>query len=339
MYSDFLIRAPVGLLPVLFFLAVLVWMDSYKLVKLRTVVMVILAGGITAGASYLANLLLLEHAGLDLSLSSYSRYMAPAVEEILKASVILYLIKTHRVGFLVDAAIFGFAVGAGFAMIENIYYLNLLPDATIGVWIVRGFGTALMHGGCTAIFALVSMAMIERVGGMRPRAFLPGLAIAIVIHSVFNHFFLAPILNTLGIMLVLPPLMYAIFEESEKAVEDWLGVGFDADTELLELINSGQLSDSPVGEYLHDLKEKFQGPVVADLLCYLRLHTELALRAKGVLMMRENGFDVPVDEETQAKFIEMTYLEGSIGKTGRLALKPFLHMSHKDLWQLYMLGR
>jgi hypothetical protein len=108
---------------------------------------------------------------------------------------------------------------------------------------------------------------------------------------------------------------------------------------MLELINSGRLSDSPVGCYLHTLKKKFQGPVVADILCYLRLHTELALRAKGILMMRESGFEVPVDEATRAKFAEVRYLEDSIGRTGLLAIQPMLHMSHKDLWQLYMLGK
>ena len=55
------------------------------------------------------------------------------------------------------------------------------------------------------------------------------------------------------------------------------------------------------------------------MLCYLQLYTELALRAKGILMMRENGFDVPVDEETEAKFAEMRFLEQSIGKAGLLA--------------------
>lgn len=55
--------------------------------------------------------------------------------------------------------------------------------------------------------------------------------------------------------------------------------------------------------------------------------------------MGENGFDVPVDEETRAKFTEMSYLEKSIGRTGRLAMQPFLHMSQNDLWQLYMLGK
>ncbi len=77
--------------------------------------------------------------------------------------------------------------------------------------------------------------------------------------------------------------------------------------------------------------------MVVDMLCYLRLYTELALRAKGVLMMRQNGLDTPVGERTRAKFDELSYLEKSIGKTGLLAMRPFLHMTRKDLWQLYVI--
>jgi hypothetical protein len=87
------------------------------------------------------------------------------------------------------------------------------------------------------------------------------------------------------------------------------------------------------------LKEKFQGEVVADLLCYLRLHVELAMRAKGLMMMRESGFASAVGEETKAKLVEMKYLDKSIGKTGKLALRPFLQFSRKDLWQIYMLSK
>jgi hypothetical protein len=140
-------------------------------------------------------------------------------------------------------------------------------------------------------------------------------------------------------IVILPPLSYVIFERSEKTTEDWLGEGFDADAEMLELINSGRLTESPVGKYLETLKDKFKGPVVADLVCYLRLHTELAIRAKGILIMRQNGFDTPIDDETRDKFDEMRYLEKSIGKTGVLAVHPLLRMSRKDLWQMYMLGK
>jgi RsiW-degrading membrane proteinase PrsW (M82 family) len=337
MPADAMFPALVGLLPVLTFLAGLLYLDSYKLVKLRFVIAVVGCGAALAAVSYLVNTRVLG--GADIDFRFFTRYVSPVTEEFLKALVIVTLVRAHRIGFLVDAAIAGFAVGTGFALVENLYYLHERPDAGLAVWVVRGFGTAIMHGGSTALFAVIGLARLEREGASKALAYLPGYAIAVVQHSAFNHFFLSPVVSTVGILVVLPPALLAAFHRSEKAVGQWLGQGFDADTEMLELINSGRFSDSHVGQYLHALKDKFHGPVVADLLCYLRLYTELALRAKGILMMRESGFDVPVDEETRAKFTEMRYLEGSIGRTGLLAIHPMLHMSHKDLWQLYMLGK
>ena len=325
-----LVRPLLGLAPVLCFLGALVLLDSYKLVRLRWVVMAVVGGMAIAGIAYFLNGALLEHFDFHF----YTRYVSPLIEEALKALVIVALIRSHRIGFLVDAAIFGFAVGSGFAVVENLDYLSMAPHSGVGTWFVRGFGTAIMHGGATAIFAVASVALLGR-----SYAYLPGFALAVVLHSAFNHFFFSPLASTAGVAIVMPLLLNAVFVRSEAAVGDWLGRGFDADAEMLELINSGQLSDSPVGRYLHQLKDRFQGLVVADLLAYLRLYTELALRAKGVLMMRESGFDVPVDEATREKFAELRYLEKSVGRTGLLAIQPMLHMSHKDLWQLYMLGK
>ncbi len=335
MPTDIVVHVLVGVAPVLCFLIALVYLDSYKLVSMRAVVAVVACGLLVAGLCYAANGFLLRVTTLDVE--SYKRYLGPVVEELGKGLVIVALIRMHRIGFLVDAAIFGFAVGTGFAIVENVYYQLLIPDAGIGTWVVRGFGTAIMHGGTTAIFAMMGLVILE----LKPRiafvAFLPGFALAVALHAAFNHMWGSPKLSTIAVLVVLPPLLFAVFHRSERAVSAWLGQGFDADARMLESISAGRFSDSPTGKYLDTLKHRFEGPVVADLLCYLRLHTELALRAKGILMMRENGFEVPVDEETRAKFTEMRYLEQSIGKTGLLAVHPMLHMSHKDLWQLYML--
>jgi hypothetical protein len=181
-----------------------------------------------------------------------------------------------------------------------------------------GFGTAIMHGGATAIFAVMGTAMLERSPGneLRVRAIFPGLAIAIVLHSAYNHLLMSPRLATLTAMLFVPIILYVVFERSEKAVGEWLGKGFDADTEMLELINSGRLSDSPVGRYLHTMKDKFRGPVVADLLCYLRIYTELALRAKGILLMRGERFRSARRRADEGQVRELSYLESSIGRTG-----------------------
>jgi len=335
MNPDLLVRAPVGLLPVLIFLVVLVYMDSYKLVSLKSVLWVILAGAATAVAAYFANGGLYEWVAIDLKW--YTRYLAPVVEECLKALVMIFLFRTHRIGFLVDSAIMGFAVGAGFAVAENIHYLWTAGHANLGVWIVRGFGTAVMHGGVTAIFGVVAQVLTERSMKINPLLYLPGLLAAMFLHAVFNHFPVNPIHQTLIILAILPPVLFLVFRRSAKHMHDWLEVDFDEDAELLQLIQSGSFTDTKIGRFLRDLRQRFEGPVVVDMLCYLRLYTELALRAKGVLMMRENGLDVPVGERTREKFEEMAYLEKSIGKTGVLAMQPFLHMTRKDLWQLYVL--
>ncbi len=325
----------VSIFPVLVFLAALIFLDSYKLVKLKWVVLTILLGCLVALIAFWINSSLLERSDVDEQL--FSRYAAPVIEEILKASFILYLIQSQKVGFMVDSAIYGFAIGAGFACVENIYYVHSLESSSIILWIIRGFGTAVMHGGTTAIFGVISKNLSDRFPSKGVLIFIPGLVVMVLIHSVFNHFFLPPIIETVVMLIVLPLIMLLVFRQSEQSTRTWLGVGLDADMELLHQITHGDLLESNIGKYLHSLREKFPGEMIIDMLCLLRLHTELAIRSKGILMMREAGFSSPPDTEIVEKFKELNYLEKSIGTTGKIAITPFLHTSKRDLWQIYML--
>ena len=326
---------PLGLLPVLCFLAALVLLDSYKLVRLRWVVACIAAGVVVAILTLVINSAVFL--SITIEFASYSRYIAPIIEESLKAAIIVLLLARNRIGFLVDSAIFGFAVGAGFAVFENWYMLRAIPATDLGTWVIRGFGTAVMHGGATAIFAVSTRALLRRHKELGPTSILPGLIMASLVHSVFNHFFFSPIGNTLAVLIFLPIVVAVVYQRSERAVAEWLDTGFDANCELLNSINSGDFSTSNIGLYLTTLKEKFRGEVVADLLCYLRLHVELSLRAKGLMMMRDTGFTSEIGDQTREKLNEIKYLDKSIGKTGKLALKPIMTMSRKDLWSFYML--
>ncbi|HXX62457.1 MAG TPA: PrsW family glutamic-type intramembrane protease [Bacteroidota bacterium] len=324
-----------GLLPVLLFLAGLVLVDSYRLIAARKVLLTIGVGCLVAALAAAGNVVLLEM--LRINLSTYSRYVAPVLEETLKGAYLIYLLKSNRVGFMVDGAIRGFAIGAGFALIENMYYLYQLPQANLYLWGIRGFGTAMMHGGTTALFGIIASQLSERRPGHDWLALVPGLLVAILIHSLFNHFFLSPLLSTLVILVAVPLLITIAFQQSERATRSWLGVGFDSDQSLLEMVKSGHLLENRIGQYLQSLQEKFPKEAVVDMLCYLQVHLELSIRAKGLLLLREAGFEVPSDEETNAQFVELRYLEKSLGKTGLLALHPFLHARSKDLWQITML--
>ncbi len=330
------LAAFVSVLPVILFLGALVLIDSYKLVALRAILLSVAAGMVAGLVAYGANVWL--RPALDLDWDQYSRNVAPLVEESLKAAFVVYLLQRSKVGFVVDAAIHGFGIGTGFAVLENLYYVQATPGAPLWTWIVRGFGTAIMHGGSTSILMMVSKTLHNRFDAFRLYLLLPGLAVAVVLHSLYNHFLLQPILATALIVLVFPWLSFAVFQHSERETQAWLGAGFDTDQELLRVVRLGQVSLTPVGKYLTTLRTLFPAEVIVDMMCLLRLNAELAVRAKGVLMIREAGFEAAPDPTVKDKLEELRYLEKSIGKTGLRALHPFLHTSTRDLWQLTVLG-
>jgi RsiW-degrading membrane proteinase PrsW (M82 family) len=331
------LRVALGLLPVFSFLLALLLLDSFKLVRLRTVAYLIIAGGATAVGSLFVNRFVEVSTGVNEMM--LARYIAPVVEECLKGAVIVALIARHRIAFLVDAAIVGFAVGAGFAAAENLHYFVILDDPNVALWIVRGFGTALMHGSVTAIMAIISKQLADTRDTFHMWLFVPGIALAAVLHSLFNHFFIAPTVSTALLLVTLPAFFVVVFQISERRTRDWLGTGFDTDAELLAVITSGGVSDSRIGAYLQELRERFPPTTVVDMVCLLRLRLELSIRAKGILLARQNGFDVPADPDMEGRFDELRYLEDTIGRTGLLALSPLFHFSDRDLWQYHMIGK
>jgi RsiW-degrading membrane proteinase PrsW (M82 family) len=332
-----LVRVALSLIPVVLFLLSLFALDSFKLVRPGRVLRAIVAGAVAAAACFLLARWVIS-AG-PVAAAAYSRFLAPLVEETTKVVFVVYLVRTRRVGFMVDAAILGFATGAGFALVENLYYLLTLGDPNLLLWGARGFGTAVLHGSTTAMAGIVSKLLADLRPSGGPEVFLPGLAIAVVAHGLFNYsqFYLSPLVFTAALVGAFPLLVFGVFSHSERLLRRWLDVGFGSDVELLDMLRSGEVRDTRVGHYLRTLRDRFPGEVLADMLCYLEIMVELSIKAKGRLLMKEAGFPLPSDPVIEARLKELAFLERSIGVTGRLALSPFLHVTSRDLWQLQML--
>ena len=331
----YIARLGLSILPVFVFLFGLRFLDSYKLVNLRRILFAVFAGIAVAGISFFINVLGFKI--MPLTGHWYPIIGAPVIEEFFKAAYVTYLIRTNRVGFMVDAAIQGFAVGAGFALLENIVYVQAFHDNSLLLWTVRGFGTAMMHGGTTAIFGIVSTTLLGRSTFHRWRVYLPGLTIAILIHSLYNQALLPPLESTVAILIGLPIILSVIFLESEKSMQRWLGDKLDKDMELMQMIATGHLAETKAGRYLRSLTNSFPPQLVADMLCLLQISLELSAIAKGDLMRREAGFPFSADPSLPEKFKELAFLEKSIGRAGKLALSPLVSQSSRDLWEVYML--
>ncbi len=326
-----------GLAPVVLFLVGLRLLDSFKLVGRAEVAGSLAAGAAAAALAFVANTVATR--ALHVPPATLRHAVAPVLEETLKAAYLLVLVRRARIGFLVDAAIHGFAIGTGFALVENVYYAVSLGGFDPAVWTVRGLGTALMHGSTTAVVAVLLRRLLDRHPRRALAAWLPGLVVAIAVHALYNRLLLDAVVAAIVQLVVMPALMLVVFQRSERATHRWLGAGFDGDVERLEQLLEGEVRGTPVGGYLESLRSRFDDAVLVDMLCMLRLRLELALRAKGVLIARGAGVELPPDPALQAAFEEMRFLERSLGATGRLALQPLLAADDRDLWQLGLLRR
>jgi RsiW-degrading membrane proteinase PrsW (M82 family) len=325
----------VAFLPVLAFLGLLLVFDSFKLVPANMLVRALAAGAVAALLSTPLHSVFVLF--FHLSEASVVRDVAPISEEVLKALFFLYALRRRFVGFLVDAAIIGFAIGTGFAVVENIQYLETLSDRRLWLWVVRGFGTATLHALTTAIVAIAAKSLTDRFPERGLIVILPGLVAAIALHSAFNHALVSPVLSAAILVLLLPLVVLLVFSRSEKMTREWVGDGLDLDIELLALVRSSEFGSTRFGKYLGELRTRFPGPVVADMFCLLQLDLELAIRAKGLLMAREAGLEVPPDDTLRDRLAERDYLEHAIGQTGLLALRPLQVTSDRDHWHQYLL--
>jgi RsiW-degrading membrane proteinase PrsW (M82 family) len=213
-----------ALIPVLLFLAGLFFLDSYKLVSINKTFQCLLAGMISAVLAYFINTYLMKNVFTDPVL--YSRYGAPIIEESIKLIFPVWLAFRKKIGFMVDGAIMGFATGAGFSLIENVFFLfSLAGNTNLLLWAIRGLGTAVMHGGTIAIAMIILMSDFSKRSANRLLG--AGLA-ALFIHSLFNHFPVSPLVMTVLQIIILPVLALTVFEISEKGLKSWLDTGFVA---------------------------------------------------------------------------------------------------------------
>jgi RsiW-degrading membrane proteinase PrsW (M82 family) len=335
-----IVKILVSLAPAPALLILFAFLDVFRLTSLKEVALLLLAGAASS-------LIVFPVAGamidtLPIGFSAYSRFVAPPIEETAKALVVVGLFAANRIGFKLDAAVSGFAVGVGFAVVENSIYLERYSELNVGVWMVRGFGTAVMHGGATALFAVISHELTERQARaqeedwrLQPWRFLPGLAVAILLHMAFNQFPDRPLLAMLGSMLVVPMTLLLTFRFAEGESRGWLAEDRAAHKAHLAKLEAEGFQGDEAGPIRVALERRFHGRVPPDLVDdYVLLHTRLVLRAEEFLEGVAAGTAGAPTEEDKAALARLRDLRGQLGRTVLAALAPSLPFTRNDLWEL-----
>lgn len=184
------------LLP-LFFLYLIYAQDLYGQGKFGYVVMAFGWGLVAFGGAYGINLLagnhLLPQFGLDpRSAAGYMAvvvFVAPIVEEIVKSLVLVGFL-SRRMTYFVDGAIYGFAAGIGFSILENlVIYLPQSRSAQEAglLAVIRTLSTCLMHGSSSALVGAAIGRFRYGHGWRRFLSTIAGWVLAIGLHMGFNR--------------------------------------------------------------------------------------------------------------------------------------------------------
>src|SRR4029079_15546221 len=184
--------------------------------------------------------------------SIYSRFVAPWIEEAIKGVMIVALFRMNRIGYKLDAVIAGFAIGAGFSVVENSIYLLHFPDYGAGTWLVRGFGTAVMHGATLAVLAAIAHQFAERENreaasefDFRLWWFVPGYLAAVALHTAFNQFPDKPMVAMMGSIMLSPVLLGAVLNFGTSEAQEWLNGEYETHKVQLAALEAGTWPDSP----------------------------------------------------------------------------------------------
>ena len=328
-----------ALIPVLILLAIFVWLDAFKLMSFREILLLLLLGGIAAIAVYPISGRLID--ALPIGFSNYSRFVAPWVEEAFKASVIIMLFGLNRIGYKLDAVISGFAIGAGFSVVENIIYLTIYPDYGAGTWLVRGLGTAVMHGTTLAMLAAIAHELAERETrkaasefDFRPWWFIPGYLIAVAIHTAFNQFPDRPLTAMMGAIVFAPIALIGIFQFGTAEAQRWLTAERAAHNGQLEALRAGRWPDVPSAAKIAALAQRLGPEAEKRIRRYWELKAFLVSEAEETMIEEAEG-DASFDaEQISAAFHELEGLRKALGRSAFTAMSALLPFSRNDEWEV-----
>lgn len=186
--------------------------------KSRLPIIFILIGIFVSVFASEVNSLLVELLAMDVY--SITVVVTPVTEEILKMLPILYyaVVISDKKEKLFTASM---AIGIGFAVLENAYYLLNYPNLSMLSAIIRAFGAGLMHGMCTLLVG-VGISFVRK----KSKLFYVGtfglLSTAIVYHGIYNILIqskLSPIGALLPIATYIPFVVWRIVSKKSSAAQ------------------------------------------------------------------------------------------------------------------------
>jgi RsiW-degrading membrane proteinase PrsW (M82 family) len=127
---------------------------------------------------------------------------APVIEEVLKMFGVILLSGHKSFRGPLDGILFGFSIGAGFAMVENIFYISTkIPENSIELLMFRALYNTLAHGAFTAIGGAVLGKIKQDFKKPNLLLLMVPVLVAALTHTAFNVLAIVDIVGVSSLVL------------------------------------------------------------------------------------------------------------------------------------------
>jgi RsiW-degrading membrane proteinase PrsW (M82 family) len=318
----------------LIFLYILYSLDLYKTGAFGYIVLCFLWGGLAFLGAYLINPLVVD-TGL-LSWDAMVRFSAPIVEEILKALILIYLVRRTNFTYFVDGAIYGFSVGIGFAIFENYQYL-LGSSTALNLAISRVISTNLMHASASAMVGIaLGLSRFQRSSG-RVLLLIAGWLCAMSVHVAFNNLvtrvssgyllLFAAAVGFLGAGLIALAIKRGLAEE-KAWIEETLGAADRVTVGEAAVVQ--RLSE--LQKILDPLAERFGPEKASAIERFLLLQARLGILRKTLEKLHDEKMKQAVDAQMAELRTEMDSARRAVGTYCMLYLRNIFPAEASPLW-------
>ncbi len=265
------------------------------------------------------------------------RFVGPAIEEILKGLILIYLIRHADFKYFLDGAIYGFAAGIGFAIFENFEYILGHPSTALVLAISRVLSTNLIHAtGSSLIGISLGLARFNRSPLLRALYLIGGAGLAIAIHSGFNNM----VNNRVALIFAFAAgfggagIIAAAAFRGLKDEKGWVHTNIG----LTQGVTSGEASVvqrlNDVDTILAPLAERFGADKAAQIEKFLFMQARLAIQGKMLEKMQDEKMRTAIQAQIQDLDQQMNEARKAVGAYCMLYLRNIFPANDTQLWNL-----
>jgi RsiW-degrading membrane proteinase PrsW (M82 family) len=318
----------------LIFLALVRWLDLYASGSIKGVVVCLGWGIVAFWLALQINTYVVGFVGFTLLVT----LVAPIIEEICKSLILVYYVRRSDFTYFVDGAIYGFAAGTCFAVLENLLYLSGAgSEVGLAVAASRAFSTALMHGSASALVGISLGRLRFGRGASRFASLLLGWAAAMTLHITFNNvvntqagvltLVLALAIGLGGVVLIAAFIFWGLSEE-RRWLRETLGlkVGVSAgESAVVQKLDDLDTLLEPVGEHFGQDKRK-------QVETFLKLQAQLGLKRKVQEMTPDPKLRTAMNAQVNALRSEIDAVRRGLGVYCMSYVRSILPPETEPLW-------